>query len=315
LEAEINRLLCYKPPMPLNALYGQPPLGLCHPSVGAEQFSPLMPGSRSLEDLSEKIDSMTMLAPPGTMERRYVMAKTIQALAENAPFTVLAPKDKGGSRIAKELKEFGCEIEEDARSHHRICTLRRPENPVGLEAAIAEGAPRYSEELGMHTQPGVFSWNRFDLGSQLLLEKMPPMVGKGADLGCGIGFLSREILKSPKVRELHLLEIDGRSILAVKKNILDPRAKFYWADLRTSNLIPSGLDFVVTNPPFHDGGVEDQSLGRDFLRQAAYLLRSGGICWIVANRHLPYESILKEVFSQVNQKAEANGFKIFEAIR
>lgn len=261
------------------------------------------------------LESMTMLAPPGTIERRYVMARTIQALRADAPFTVLAPKDKGGSRIAKELKEFGCEIIEDARSHHRICSLKRPENPVGLVEALAEGAPRFSEEMGMHTQPGVFSWNRFDAGSQLLIEQMPPLVGKGADLGSGIGFLSREILKSPKVRELHLLEIDGRALSAAKKNILDPRAKFYWADLRNSNLIPTGLDFVVTNPPFHDGGIEDQSLGKDFLRQSSYLLRAGGVCWIVANRHLPYESILKEIFSTVNLKAEANGFKIFEAIR
>ena len=32
------------------------------------------------------------------------------------------------------------------------------------------------------------------------------------------------------------------------------------------------LDFVVMNPPFHDGGTEDRSLGEAFIRRAAAVL-------------------------------------------
>jgi 16S rRNA (guanine1207-N2)-methyltransferase len=167
----------------------------------------------------------------------------------------------------------------------------------------------------MCTQPGVFSWNRFDPGSVMLLENLPPLSGNGADFGCGIGLLSRKILESKKIQELHLLDIDGRAIACAKKNITDTRARFYWDDLRETKSIPADLDFIVSNPPFHDGGHEDQSLGKAFLRKASELLRAGGVFWLVANRHLPYESILKEVFSQVNEKAQANGFKIYEAIK
>jgi 16S rRNA (guanine1207-N2)-methyltransferase len=67
------------------------------------------------------------------------------------------------------------------------------------------------------------------------------------------------------------------------------------------------------NPPFHDGGTEDRALGVSFIRRAAEMLRTGGSCWLVANRHLPYEAELKPLFKRVIVIAETGGYKIFEA--
>jgi len=77
----------------------------------------------------------------------------------------------------------------------------------------------------------------------------------------------------------------------------------------------TGLDFVVMNPPFHDGGREDQALGGTFIREAAGVLRRGGVCWMVANRHLPYEAQLAPLFRSVRQVVQADGFKVYEARR
>ena len=41
--------------------------------------------------------AMVMLAPPGTVERRYATALALRALAPGGALTILAPKDKGGS--------------------------------------------------------------------------------------------------------------------------------------------------------------------------------------------------------------------------
>ena len=43
------------------------------------------------------------------------------------------------------------------------------------------------------------------------------------------------------------------------------------------------------------------------------MLRRGGVCWIVANRHLPYEATLATAFAEVAVRADAGGYKIFEA--
>ena len=89
------------------------------------QLSPLAPGATSLEGLGEgALTSLVMLAPPGTLERHYSLALGLRALAPNGRLTVLAPKDKGGSRLRKELESLGCEVRESAESHHRICRLR-----------------------------------------------------------------------------------------------------------------------------------------------------------------------------------------------
>jgi 16S rRNA (guanine1207-N2)-methyltransferase len=73
------------------------------------------------------------------------------------------------------------------------------------------------------------------------------------------------------------------------------------------------LDFVVTNPPFHETGGEDKSLGQAFIKTAAASLRKGGDLWLVANRHLPYEAILNEHFAKVRLAGETNGYKVYEA--
>ena len=254
-----------------------------------------------------------MLAVPGTLERRHDLAAMLRALAPGAPFTVMAPKDMGGARLGGELAAFGCAFTESAKAHHRICAGTRPQALVGIAEAIAEGAPRRLADLGLWSQPGIFSWNRIDPGTALLLQALPRLSGHGADLGCGIGVLAHGVLASPKVTRLDLLDIDRRAVAAARRNVDDARASFAWADVRAGTGL-TGLDFVVMNPPFHDAtGGEDKGLGQVFIRRAAEALRGGGHLWLTANRHLPYEAVLKPLFRQVTPVIEAGGFKVVEA--
>ncbi|MDB5508996.1 MAG: methyltransferase small, partial [Hyphomicrobiales bacterium] len=135
---------------------------------------------------------------------------------------------------------------------------------------------------------------------------------KGADLGCGLGVLAHAVLTSPKVTKLALVDIDRRAMDLATRNVVDPRVRFLWADARKTSEL-QGLDFIVMNPPFHEGGHEDQSLGQAFIQAAAKMLRKGGMLWLTANRHLPYERILKPSFKRVELVAEAGGYKIYQA--
>lgn len=298
-----------------HGVYGTPPDALSTAPATATQFSPLLPGSSALETQAPgSLASFTMLAPPGTIERRHAMALGLRALAPGAPFTFLAPKDRGGARLSAELERFGCVVHDEPRRHHRICTGLRPVALDDLDGALNEGAPRFIEPLRLWSQPGVFSWDRIDPGSALLIQHLPALSGQGADFGGGIGVLSQAVLASPKVTKLSLFEIDRRAIEAATRNIEDPRIDIRWADLRLPvGITAAKLDFVVINPPFHDGGTEDKTLGQTFIRRAAESLRNGGQLWLTANRHLPYEAVLKPLFKQVTVAAEAFGYKIFEA--
>ncbi|MCA0358466.1 MAG: class I SAM-dependent methyltransferase [Proteobacteria bacterium] len=294
------------------ALYGQPDHDLAPTAPDAVQLSPLVVGSTNLADVDDAVfDAVTVRAPAGAVERRYVLAQALRTLAAGGRLTVFAPKDRGGLRLKKELQALGCEVGESARRHHRICVALRPAVITGLQETIDAGAPRQIAENGLWTQPGVFSWDRLDAGTNALLQVLPSFSGVGADFGSGIGLLALNVLASPKVTKLSLVELDRRAIEVSGRNITDPRAEIVWADARQSGL--KDLDFIVSNPPFHEGGGEDKSLGQAFIRAAAAALRKGGALWIVANRHLPYEAILAESFAKVRLVAEGGGYKVFEA--
>jgi len=296
-------------------LYGVPAPGLVDVPAGATQVSPLIPGSQDLAALPDaSVERAVVLAPPGAVERDHVLAQAMRVLKPGAPLLAFAPKDKGGSRLKKTLEAFGAKVAEDARKHHRFCHVARPEAPVGLAEAIAAGAPRLSSALGVWTQPGVFSWDRVDAGSAKLIEILPPLAGRGADLGCGIGLLAQRVLASPAVTELACVDIDRRAVDCARHNLDDPRATVRWADVRRLDGL-ANLDHVVMNPPFHDGGTEDRNLGVAFVETAARLLRKGGICWLVANRHLPYEATLAKAFETFEVRHDGGGYKVIEARR
>jgi len=305
-----------------HGVFGAPPKELAPYFAQARQFSLLFPNSFPLErHPPATLIHFSALAPPGTLERRYLLALALRSLSEGGSLVALAPRDKGGSRIRKELEEFGCSVSEESKSHFKICHTHKSvgekaENPA-IRAAIEAGAPRRIHEIDLWSQPGVFSWDRIDPGSRMLVELLPQLSGKGADLGCGVGFLSIAALKSPKVTHITMIDIDRRAIDCARKNLETQikRIHLCWADLRTADLPISSLDFIVTNPPFHDGGIEDQSLGQGFIQQAAFMLRPGGVCWLVANRHLPYESLLRSVFQEVILLKESGGYKAYKATR
>jgi 16S rRNA (guanine1207-N2)-methyltransferase len=72
----------------------------------------------------------------------------------------------------------------------------------------------------------------------------------------------------------------------------------------------------VSNPPFHaQRGTDRPDIGRRFITVAAQSLNPGGRLWLVANRHLPYESVLDNNFGTVRIVTQAHGFKIIEAIK
>jgi 16S rRNA (guanine1207-N2)-methyltransferase len=295
------------------AVYGSPDPELADSSAAAIQTSPLIPGSTPLEDLPDAgLGRFVLAAPPATLERRYALAQALRALSPGGELIAMAPKDRGGQRLKAELESFGCTAENEGRRHQRVARATRPANPAGLDEAIADGALREAGP-GVWTQPGVFSWDRLDPGSERLLPHLDGLSGEGADLGCGLGVLSRRALRSPAVTALTLIDIDRRATDAARRNIDDPRVTILHANVRTTPL--EGLDFVIMNPPFHAGGSEDRSLGQTFIRKAAAALHRGGKLYMVANVDLPYEALLAELFARVTPLEKGGGFKLFVTLK
>ncbi|MEZ5778753.1 MAG: methyltransferase [Paracoccaceae bacterium] len=168
---------------------------------------------------------------------------------------------------------------------------------------------------GFVSVPGVFSAEKPDHGSRLLAEAIPPVLGgRVADLGAGWGWLSAQLSTRQEITELHLIEADAAALGCARRNIADQRAQFHWADV--TNFRPEApFDAVVMNPPFHTGRAAEPELGAAFIMAAAKMLTPQGTLYMVANRHLPYEAVLKRHFRETAEIGGDSGFKVLRATR
>ena len=166
-------------------------------------------------------------------------------------------------------------------------------------------------EDGFKTVAGVFSADAADSASELLLSVLPRLTGTVADLGAGWGYLTRNLIEMPTQRVI-AVEADYRAIEIARVNVHSDKVKFVWADA-TSWRADQALDTVVMNPPFHNFGKADTGIGIDFIKAAVRSLKPQGDCYIVANRHLPYEQPLNELFQNVSEVTKDNRFKVLYA--
>ncbi len=174
---------------------------------------------------------------------------------------------------------------------------------------------RPAQVAGFVTVPGVFSADGVDPASAALAQALPPHLGRRvADLGAGWGYLSARILQDTKVQSLDLVEADHDALDCARQTITDPRARFHWADATTWRP-ETGLDAVVMNPPFHTGRAAEPALGQAFIATAVRGLVPSGALWMVANRHLPYETTLRAHFGQVDEIGGDARFKLLRAAR
>ncbi|TMM52907.1 class I SAM-dependent methyltransferase [Sulfitobacter sabulilitoris] len=198
-----------------------------------------------------------------------------------------------------------------AKAHGKMFWVRDP-----AADAVADWAAGPSLTAGgFWTAPGVFSADAVDPASAMLVDNLPPKLGRSvADLGAGWGFLAAHVLTRTDVEVVHLVEADHMALECARRNVTDPRASFHWADA-TLWQPPHKMDGVVMNPPFHTGRAADPSLGQAFVASAARILAPQGQLWMVANRHLPYETTLEAHFAKVSELGGDARFKVLHAAR
>lgn len=267
---------------------------------------------------SNAYDEVVIAAPAQNEARRYLIALGLKALKADGNLIVTAAKTAGGSRLAKEIEALGLEGATDSRNHAKTVTATKT-SALNTEIAdiwLAQGELQLLPESDIWTQPGIFCWDRIDPGTEMLLSHLQKLSGRGADVGCGLGLLSIISLENnPDITKITLCDNDRRAIKAARDNLEEAHEKtnFIWHDALLPHADLKDLDFVIINPPFHFEGVEDKALGQKLLIRVADMLKRNGKALIVANRHLPYETILAQHYREIKVLEENRGYKILEA--
>lgn len=258
-----------------------------------------------------------VLLPKNVDEAKYDVARVLKILNDVGVIAIAGANDAGGRRAKKILKDFGvADVQELAANHARVAWGVKVGENDAVKEALEKGALRLAE-TGFVSQPGLFAWDRIDKGSEILAACLPDdLSGNGADFGCGYGFLSRHVLQKYEIRNFYCFDADHRAVQACRENLKDIKTKvnYAWEDL--ARAVPvRDLDFIVMNPPFHEGKKTDSDIGKQFIETASRSLRQGGQLWMVANAGLPYESVLGALFASHEKITEKNGFKVFRAVR
>lgn len=247
------------------------------------------------------------------MPRSKALARgAVAAAAAMAPLVIVdGQRIDGVDSLWRDLREvLGRDIPCVTKAHGRLFWIAA--EPV--LAAWALPGPQAGAD-GVYSQAGVFSADGPDPASVLLAAALPATLpARMADLGAGVGVLSRAVLARQAVQALDVVEAEALALDCARLNLADPRVTFHWADVRTHDP-RAPWDGVVMNPPFHDGRVGDPGLGQAFIAAAARGLSPQGQLWMVANRHLPYEADLARLFRHVTEIGGDGRFKVIHAAR
>lgn len=300
------------------------PAWLCEQSFlpFADELSAL--GLRVGEPAAGEAFPLVLLLPPRQRdEARALFARAVTLLEPGGTVLAAMPNDEGARTGESDLARL-CGAVQHLSKHKCRAFWSTPDAAAvdhDLRAAwLALDAPRAIID-GHISRPGLFAWNRIDRASALLATQLPAdLAGRAADLGAGWGFLATQVIaRCPQVTAIDLYEAEQRALAPARGNLqravqASGRAVetgVYWHDVTAG--LTQRYNAIVSNPPFHQGRADLPALGRAFIASAADALLPDGRLWLVANRHLPYEGLLRERFAAVREVAQRDGFKVIEA--
>ena len=160
--------------------------------------------------------------------------------------------------------------------------------------------------------PGVFSSSALDEGSRLLLATVNNITGKRVlDVGCGYGVLGVFAALSG-ASKVDLVDNQLPAVLSARENIAKLKITnclVYWSDLLAA-VKGKSYDLIISNPPFHAGLQVDLLASHALITSAISALDTGGVLQIVANRFIPYDRLMNDVFGNVSIVAQNPAYRI-----
>ena len=163
------------------------------------------------------------------------------------------------------------------------------------------------------TDRGVFSKERIDFGSVLLIETMDIQDGMNVlDVGCGYGPIGLTAATLTPAGRVKMIDVNERAVLLARKNLEInhiTNGEVVVSDLFSSIGEDERFDVIVTNPPIRAG----KKIVHDIFVQAYQHLEKGGSLWVVIQKKQGAPSAmekLEELFGRVEVPAKKKGYYI-----
>ncbi|PJA34338.1 MAG: hypothetical protein CO187_00505, partial [Zetaproteobacteria bacterium CG_4_9_14_3_um_filter_53_7] len=177
--------------------------------------------SAKLPEADTPYNLVLLLPAKNKLQTLAWMASAMEKLEDHGKLLVACANDHGAKSYESALKKLAGTVNSSSKSKCRIFSAQKTAalNHELMTAWHEAGQPQELESLGLYSQAGLFSWDRADIGSLLLLEQLPKLSGIGMDLCCGYGLLSHRILAdSPEVQTVHMIEADYFAVACARVN-------------------------------------------------------------------------------------------------
>jgi 16S rRNA (guanine1207-N2)-methyltransferase len=166
------------------------------------------------------------------------------------------------------------------------------------------------------TDRGVFSKERIDFGSVLLIETMDIQDGMNVlDVGCGYGPIGLTAATLTPTGKVKMIDINERAVSLARKNLEMNHinnGEVVLSDLFSSIEDEERFDVIVTNPPIRAG----KKIVHEIFEQACQHLEKGGSLWVVIQKKQGAPSAmekLEELFGRIEVAAKKKGYYILRA--
>ncbi|MFZ6026081.1 MAG: methyltransferase [Chloroflexota bacterium] len=274
--------------------------------------------------IAGRYDTVVIRLPKGRKLARRWLVQAYWALAPGGACYLAGANPEGIQAVLKDAGElFGATSVLGYRKGCRVGRMRKPSGHSAMPAwasqpGISPGTwqefpvQAAGLEFRIRSLPGVFSFDRLDDGSRLLLENLALPEGRRVlDFGCGCGVLGMAAARMGAV-QADLVDVNLLAVAAAEENLRVNQ-------IGNGRVLPSDLleavhdrryDAIITNPPFHAGREVNTEITQRFVRQAQDCLVPGGALVLVANRFLRYE-----LFGKVETLAANNQYHILKATK
>ena len=167
----------------------------------------------------------------------------------------------------------------------------------------------------------LFSHDRLDAGTRLLLEHMPidERYRRIVDLGCGNGVLGLIAAAMNPQAELLFCDESHMAIASARENFSAAFGAARSAGFRVGDCLQgveaASQDLVLINPPFHQQHNVGDAIAWQMFKDARRVLAGGGEIRIVGNRHLGYHAKLKKLFGNCSNVAANKKYVVLGATK
>lgn len=173
------------------------------------------------------------------------------------------------------------------------------------------------KDIVFTTDIGVFSKNKLDFGSRVMLDSISITDRQSTllDIGCGYGALGITLKMLHSHLKIEMVDVNDRAVELCHKNIEQNRL----SDITVykSNIfdkVNSTFDIIVTNPPIRAGKVVVQQI----LEESYQYLNTCGELWVIIQKKQGAPSAKKkmqEVFTNVEVVKRDKGYYLLKSIK